>query len=257
MHLASLKSINQQTKHPSAKHREGWWRLPRFLERGSGMKAFADFRMAAQRHTSTSLVGSLCGTKNKGAGWLAAVELSSTSKTFIHAFTLDFTKTNLFGSTFSVEVFVTFWIRFCVFFLCWKIHMFDILLGIDNMFNEVHVEIWAKNTSFRPSPFFHIQSKLCPRFWHTHGHFSAMRKKKARPRSFDSLDPFQHLLSAMCLDTISSPHPTPNPKHGVASTMSASSRNGNIPTPPQTPNSQKPPKRKTMVKHKAATQPAT
>lgn len=47
----------------------------------------------------------------RAAGWLAAVELSSISKTLFNAFTLGFIKTMFFGSIFGY---------------CWKIHMFKI-----------------------------------------------------------------------------------------------------------------------------------
>ena len=64
-----FKAVSTTTgeKDAVAKHREGW-HLPRFLERGSGMKGLADFKMAAQRHKSTSLVDSLCSTETRCQG---------------------------------------------------------------------------------------------------------------------------------------------------------------------------------------------
>ena len=107
-------------------------------------------------------------TKNKATGWLAAMELPSTSKTLMNAFTLGFKKR-------------CFWVyilcgSFCNFLK--QVWCVWILLKDTYIWNTIshwqHIQgstCWnaGKNTSFRPSHFFHIQScqstlaKLCPR----------------------------------------------------------------------------------------------
>lgn len=83
--------------------------------------------------------------KNKAAGWLAAVELSSTLKKLFNAFTLDFIKRMFFGSTFSGQVLRSFW-SLGVFGYFWKIHMFKIIIwGIDHVLKDLHVETGKKH----------------------------------------------------------------------------------------------------------------
>lgn len=167
MHLASLKSINQQTKHPSAKHRERWWRLPRFLERGSGMKAFADFRMAAQRHTSTSSVDSLCGTK-------ARERLARRRGTVINFKNVD---SCIYIGFYKNELV---WLYILCGGFCNFLNQVLCVFSVEKCICSIYY--WAlttcstkcmlksgQETQVRPSPFFHIQScqsnlaKLCPR----------------------------------------------------------------------------------------------
>ena len=108
-----------------------------------------------------------------------------------------------FGCTFSVEVFVTFWSRFGVFGSCWKIHIFEILWGIDNISKEVHVEMWAKTRVFGHRIFstFNLAKALWPSFvldlWH-------VCKPKER-KQFHSIQhvckPTEHSIQQVCKPT--------------------------------------------------------
>ena len=242
MHLSSLKSINQQTKHPSAKHRERWWRLPRFLERGSGMKAFADFRMAAQRHTSTSLVGSLCGTKTRepaGSPPWNCHQLQE--RWFMHLHWIY--KNKLVWLYILCGGFCNFLNQvLCVFSLLKNTY---VRYTIGHWQHVQRSACWnlGKKHEFSAIAFFHIQScqsnlaKLCPRSWHTHGHFSAMRKKKSPSKiswfTWPVSASFQRNVSGHHFFT--PPHPKPQTWRSIDHECKFKERQHPHPTPnPQT-----------------------